>query len=82
MINRVILIVLDGFGVGEAPDAYFYEDVGSNTLKGIYNNTKLEIPNMKRLGLYNIQDIGINKEQEKHPIGSYGKAREQAVRKK
>ena len=47
MINRAIIIVLDGFGVGEAPDAKKYRDEGSNTLAGIYNNTSLKIPNMQ-----------------------------------
>ena len=42
MINRVIIMVLDGFGVGESPDAYVYKDEGSNTIAGIYNNTKLD----------------------------------------
>ena len=59
MINRAIIIVLDSFGVGETPDAIEYGDVGSNTLEGIYNNTSLNIPNMKRLGLYNIQGLNI-----------------------
>lgn len=81
MINRAIVIVLDSFGVGELPDAKDYGDEGSNTLRGIYNNTKLDIPNMKKLGLYNIQDIDIP-EKEESPIGAFGKADEQSVRKK
>lgn len=80
MINRAIVIVLDGFGVGELPDANVYGDVGSNTFKGIYDNTKLELPNMKKLGLYNINEIGIE-EKEENPIGAYGKAKEQSVGK-
>lgn len=75
MINRAVIIVLDSFGVGEAPDAAEYGDCGSNTFAGIYNNTSLNIPNMKKLGLYNIQDIGINNKEES-PIGIYGKAAE------
>lgn len=75
MINRAIIIVLDSFGVGEAPDAVEYGDIGSNTFAGIYNNTTLNIPNMKKLGLYNIQDIGIEN-KENSPIGIYGKAAE------
>lgn len=33
MLNkkRIILLVLDGFGIGEAPDAYDYGDEGANT---------------------------------------------------
>ena len=34
MINRAIIIVLDGFGVGELPDANVYGDCGRNTLEG------------------------------------------------
>lgn len=75
MINRTIIIVLDSFGVGEAPDAAEYGDVGANTLAGIYNNTSLNIPNMKKLGLYNIQGLTIS-EKEENPIGIYGKAAE------
>lgn len=75
MVNRAIIIVLDSFGVGEAPDAAEYGDVGANTLEGIYNNTSLKIQNMKRLGLYNIQGLNI-KEKEEFPIGIYGKAAE------
>lgn len=75
MINRAIIIVLDSFGVGEAPDAAEYGDVGSNTLEGIYYNSNLNIPNMKKLGLYNIQGLTI-KEKEEKPIGIYGKAAE------
>ena len=81
MIKRVITIVLDGFGVGEAPDAKDYGDVGSNTFAGIYNNIKLNIPKLKKLGLYNIEEIGID-EKEETPIGSFGKAMEKSQRKK
>ena len=75
MINRAIIIVLDSFGVGEAPDAAEYGDLGSNTFAGIYNNTNLNLPNLKKLGLYNIQKIGIDN-KETNPIGIYGKAAE------
>ena len=75
MINRSIIIVLDSFGVGEAPDANEYGDIGSNTLAGIYNNTNLNINNKKKLGLYNIQGINLD-EKEENPIGIYGKAEE------
>lgn len=81
MITRAIVIVLDGFGVGEAPDASDYGDVGSNTLRGIYNNTKLNLPNTKKLGLYNIQNIDVVATKE-DAIGAYGKAQEQSKRKK
>lgn len=75
MINRVILMVLDSFGAGEAPDAKDYGDEGTNTLGHIYEKTNLNMPNMKKLGLYNIENVGIP-EKEENPIGAYGKAKE------
>ena len=80
MVKRAIIIVLDGFGVGELPDADKYGDEGSNTLKGIYENYKLQVPNMKKLGLYNIDGVDIP-EKEKETIGSYGKLAEKSVGK-
>ena len=81
MINRAIIIVLDGFGVGELPDANIYGDCGSNTLKGIYDNTKLNLPNMKKMGLYNIDEINVPEAKEEKPIGAYGKSSEKSVGK-
>ena len=56
MIKRTILIVLDSVGAGELPDAIEYGDVGSNTLKNIYNEAKdFSLPNLEKLGLLNIE---------------------------
>lgn len=71
--NRVILIVLDGVGIGEAPDASLYGDVGSNSLA---NTAKviggLHLPNFGDLGLGNIFPIqGIPARKE--TLGAYGK---------
>lgn len=77
MINRVIIMVLDGFGVGEAPDAKKYGDEGSNTLAGIFNNTTLNIPNMQKMGIYNIDGVNVGEKVQK-TIGAYGKNQEQA----
>lgn len=77
MINRIIIMVLDGFGIGEAPDAKNYGDEGSNTLEGIYNNAILNIPNMQKLGLYNIDGVKVGESVQK-TIGAYGRAQEQA----
>ena len=80
MIKRAIIIVLDGFGVGESPDANVYGDEGSNTLKGIYDKCHPKLTNMKKLGLYNIDEIGID-EKEENTTGSYGKLAEKSVGK-
>ena len=57
-INRMILVVLDGVGVGEAPDAAFYGDIGSNSLGNVARVVGgLNTPNMYELGLGNITSI-------------------------
>lgn len=80
MIKRVITIVLDGFGVGELPDAKLYGDEGSNTLVGIYKNTKLNLPNLKKMGLYNIE--GVKLEENRDTIGCYRKSHRAICREK
>lgn len=55
-MQRVILIVLDSFGVGGAPDAGLFADQGANTLATISRfcadrQRPLNIPNMLQLGL-------------------------------
>ncbi|HBK68265.1 MAG TPA: phosphopentomutase [Firmicutes bacterium] len=52
---RVFLVVLDGVGIGELPDAYRYGDEGSNTLGNIAQGVGgLNLPFMGELGLGNI----------------------------
>ena len=54
MTKRVFLIVLDSFGVGEMPDAADFGDKGANTLRSCFNTGKLNVPNMAKMGLFNI----------------------------
>ncbi len=56
---RVFLIVLDSFGIGEAPDADKYGDKGSNTFKSVTENKLCKIPTLTKLGIGNID--GANK---------------------
>ena len=56
------------------------EIFGSNTLEGIYNNYNLKLPNLKKMGLYNIEGLKIN-EKEVHTIASYGRMKEKACGK-
>ncbi len=57
-IDRVIIIVLDGVGVGGAPDAAEYGDEGSNTLVHVVEALGgLALPNLQRVGLGNIVPI-------------------------
>lgn len=75
---RAILIVLDGVGCGELPDADMYGDVGSNSL----GNTAaalggLTLPNLRRMGLGNIISIeGVAPVAE--PSASFGKMAERS----
>ena len=55
--KRVFWIVLDSFGVGELPDAADFGDEGSNTLRACAESGKLNIPNMIKLGLGNIEGV-------------------------
>lgn len=81
MIKRVITIVLDGFGVGELPDSKKYGDEGSNTLAGIYHNTKLSLPNLKKIGLYHIDGVELECKED-NVIGSYRKSKRTIRRQK
>lgn len=58
MAKRAFIIVLDSFGVGEAPDAYKWHDEGSNTLGAIRNAPEFCCPELKKLGLFNIEGVG------------------------
>ena len=46
MGKRVFLIVLDSVGVGEAPDAELFDDVGCDTFGTCVRSGKLHVPKM------------------------------------
>ena len=57
-MKRAAIIVLDGVGIGAAPDASDYGDVGSDTLGNISRALGgLRLPNLQRLGLGNIAPL-------------------------
>ncbi|MGI6594879.1 MAG: phosphopentomutase [Christensenellales bacterium] len=80
MKKRIFLIVLDSLGIGEAKDAFLYNDEGSNTFKSLHDSGYLEIPNLTRLGIYNI-DNNSGYLKEKNPIGSYARLQEKSIGK-
>ncbi|MDT2757086.1 phosphopentomutase [Enterococcus asini] len=57
MFKRVHLIVMDSVGIGEAPDAEKFGDVGSDTLGHIAEKAGLTIPNLENLGLGTIRPL-------------------------
>ena len=74
-MKRVFLIVLDSFGIGAAPDAADFGDAGANTLRSAYESGKLNIPNLKKMGLGNIDGVTcLGKESS--PIADYGRVME------
>ena len=76
--NRFIIIVLDGFGIGALPDAAEYGDKDSNTLRNIFSRMKaLRLPNMRKLGLSNIEGVEYLGTVEK-PLGCYGRMAEKS----
>lgn len=56
-VKRVFLIVLDSVGAGEAPDAAAFGDVGAHTLRSVWKTGKLDIENLCRLGIGNIDGL-------------------------
>lgn len=70
MTKRVFLIVLDSFGVGEMPDAADFGDKGANTLRSCFNTGKLNVPNMAKMGLFNIDGVEVG-EKEAAPEGAF-----------
>ena len=59
--KRVFVVVCDSLGIGNGKDAKMYNDEGSNTLKHIDDTKKLNIPELRSLGIGHICDI--NKEE-------------------
>jgi len=57
-VRRAAIIVLDGVGIGEAPDTAAYGDTGSNTLGNLSRAVKgMNLPNLQRAGLGNIAPL-------------------------
>ncbi|HJP56739.1 MAG TPA: phosphopentomutase [Gemmatimonadales bacterium] len=58
MSRRAAIIVLDGLGIGPAPDTDAYGDTGSNTLGNVARAVGgLRLPNLERLGLGNCAPV-------------------------
>ncbi|MFT3989099.1 phosphopentomutase [Aestuariivirga sp.] len=75
---RAILLVLDSFGVGGAPDAESFGDRGANTLGHICDHMTLHVPHMASLGLGLAAQLstGRNPLAETQLTGRYGVATE------
>lgn len=70
--NRITLIVLDGAGIGEMPDAEAWGDAGSDTFGHILESRPVHLPNLQRFGLGNIRPLkGVP--ALRNPQGCYGR---------
>lgn len=76
-MKKAILIVMDSMGIGELSDASEFGDVGANTLGNIISKMNgINIPNLRSLGIGNIDGVSFSRYNEELPIGSYGKLKE------
>ena len=84
MAKRAILIVMDSFGIGEAPDAAAFGDAGSNTLFSCTKSGKFRADNLARMGLFGIDGIRTARkldEEQIVPTGTYARLTESSMGK-
>jgi phosphopentomutase len=80
-MGRFVLIVLDSVGVGELPDAWKYQDQGSDTLGNVAEAVGgLRLPNLERLGLGNIHPI-LGVSPQANPFAAWGRMAERSYGK-
>jgi len=70
--HRVLLIVLDGAGIGAMPDAPDWGDAGADTFGHILESRTVRLPNLQRYGLGNIRPLAGLAPLD-HLTGSYGR---------
>lgn len=78
-MKRAIIMVIDSMGIGAMPDHEEFNDIAEcNTLKNVCRfNKGLNVPNMAKMGLGNIQDFeGITPTDT--PTGQYGTLQEKS----
>jgi phosphopentomutase len=78
--RRAVVLVCDGLGVGEAPDARAFGDEGSDTLGHVLAFRELAIPNLTALGLGNLTPT-FSGRRNPHPSGAFGKMAERSAGK-
>ena len=74
-MKRAAIIILDGVGIGEAPDAAKYGDSGSDTLGNVARACGgLTLPRLERFGLGNIRPLdGMRRRGD--AVGAWGSMR-------
>ena len=77
MAERVFLIVLDSFGVGAMDDASDFGDAGSNTLRACTASSRLDIPTLSKMGIFNIDSVDCGTPVPA-PTAAYGRMAEKS----
>ena len=78
--GRAIVVVCDGLGVGEAPDASAFGDQGSDTLGHVLAAREVRIPNLTALGLGNLPP-SYDGARQARTDGAWGKMAEKSAGK-
>ena len=78
--RRAIVVVCDGLGVGEAPDAADFGDQGSDTLGHVLASRDVAIPNLIALGLGNLTP-NFAGARRRDTDGAFGKMAERSAGK-
>ena len=83
MSKRVIMMVMDSFGIGEEPDADKFGDLGTNTLRSCLTSKYFKADNLKKMGFFNIDGVKeLNyTEEEANPTAVYGRMQEASMGK-
>ncbi len=68
-MKRIFLIVLDSLGIGALPDAKSFGDEDSFTLRSVAGHPQCHIPNLTKLGLFNIDGVPFSGVEK--PLGSF-----------
>jgi phosphopentomutase len=78
--RRAVVVVCDGLGVGEAPDAAAFGDAGSDTLGHVLASRDVRIPHLRALGLGNLPPTFAGARNPR-PDGAWGKMAEKSAGK-
>ncbi|MBO4902329.1 MAG: phosphopentomutase [Lachnospiraceae bacterium] len=88
MGKRVILIVMDSFGVGALPDAPSFGDVDVNTIASCMKSAKFGADHLAKIGLFSIDGVSTlpyvqqyEKEHGLDPVGAYARLAEASMGK-
>jgi phosphopentomutase len=80
-LKRAIIVVLDGVGAGDAPDAAAYGDAGTNSLGHCASAVGgLDLPNLGKMGLGNITPMA-GTPARSDATGAWGKMAERSAGK-